>query len=135
MRLCLTLCATRLNLNLDRITLESVSDVEWPTEWTRATLSVCALSIIDGLTQTYGYEIGTQLAARGFGKIPGATLYPLLKRLEQDGLLHSQWAEGNGGPGRKNYSLTPQGLTYLHETRTRWRTFAERVSDITKEKE
>lgn len=47
---------------------------------------------------------------------PGG-LYRLLRRLEDDGLVTSAWAEGNHGPQRRQYQVTPEG----RETLTQWR--------------
>lgn len=48
------------------------------------------------------------------------TLYPLLTRLKNDGMLTYQWQESTQGPPRKYYSLTPQGLLLLDELEKAW---------------
>lgn len=49
-----------------------------------------------------------ELDARGLPGIAGGTVYPVLNRLEAEGGLRSEWREGNGGPGRKFYRITPE---------------------------
>ena len=80
----------------------------WPTEWLRGALGVCVVHVI-AAGPTYGYAIATALAEAGFGTVKGGTLYPLLTRLEERGLVEVEWRAGEGGPGRKFYALTAAG--------------------------
>ncbi len=48
------------------------------------------------------------------------TLYPLLTRLKNLGLLSYEWIESNQGPPRKYYTLTPEGLEFLEELESAW---------------
>ena len=75
-------------------------------------VSLCVLGVVaEG--PTHGYAIAQRLQQAGLGAIRGGTLYPVLTRLETDGLLTSTWREGDGGPGRKVVSLTPTGRAEL----------------------
>ena len=80
----------------------------WPTEWLRGVLGVCVVHVIAS-GPTYGYAIASALAEAGFGTVKGGTLYPLLARLEERGLVEVEWHPGDGGPGRKFYALTAAG--------------------------
>jgi PadR family transcriptional regulator PadR len=60
----------------------------------------------------------------------GGTLYPILTRLEHEGLLTSTWREGENGPGRKFFEATPAGLAALHERTDSWLTFTGRASAL-----
>lgn len=80
----------------------------WPTEWLRGALAVCTLHVIAS-GPTYGYAIAGALADAGLGVVKGGTLYPLLSRLEEAGLVAVEWRAGDGGPGRKFYALTDEG--------------------------
>ena len=96
----------------------------WPTEWLRGALNVCVLHVI-AAGPTYGYAIASALTDAGLGSIKGGTLYPLLARLEEAGLVTVEWRAGDGGPGRKFYALTETGRAE-HEARTaHWQAFAE----------
>jgi len=100
------------------------SDQPWPSEWLRGVLDVCVLRILaDG--QTYGYAIAARLADGGLGVVKGGTLYPLLNRLENTGLVTAEWRAGDGGPGRKYYLLTDDGRQELQNTATQWSRFTE----------
>jgi PadR family transcriptional regulator PadR len=102
----------------------------WPAEWIRATLSQSALAIVAAEETTYGYRILQRLEAAGFGKIKGGTLYPILARLEADGLVTSSWGEGVGGPGRKFISITDAGREELNRLTTQWQAFRVMIDDL-----
>lgn len=55
------------------------------------------------------------------------TLYPLLTRLKNDGLLSYEWQESNAGPPRKYYSLTAAGELFLTQLSQSWRDMSETV--------
>jgi PadR family transcriptional regulator PadR len=95
---------------------------------------MCALAVI-ARGETYGYAIASELAAAGLGVVKGGTLYPLLARFEQAGLVRVEWRAGESGPGRKYYALTDAGLLELDRRRVQWRAFAHTVTAITNEKE
>ena len=58
------------------------------------------------------------------------TLYPLLTRLKNDGLLSYEWVESTQGPPRKYYQLTPKGEVFLGELETSWKELNETVNHI-----
>lgn len=103
---------------------------KWPSDWTRAVLAPCILQLVQTRNETYGYQLVQDLGARGLPGIGGGTVYPVLNRLETEGRLRSEWREGNGGPGRKFYSITPEGETWLRETSGAWQDFTARVSAV-----
>ena len=105
----------------------------WPSEWYRAILWACALSVINDLREhAYGYNIGLHLSQRSLGNVTGGTLYPILKRLEADGLVTTQWREGELGPGRKYYRLTDSGRARLLEVAADWSEFTEVSAGVLK---
>jgi PadR family transcriptional regulator PadR len=104
-------------------------DARWPAEWMRAVLPLCVLSIVAG-EETYGYLIARRLGDVGFGTVKGGTLYPILGRLEDDGLVTSSWREGEGGPGRKYFAVTPAGRAALAERSERWAAFAATTHEL-----
>lgn len=96
----------------------------WPTEWLRGALGVCVLHVVaEG--PTYGYAIASALADAGLGVIKGGTLYPLLARLEEAGLVTVEWRAGDGGPGRKFYALTDAGRAEHDRQTSDWRAFVQ----------
>src|SRR5512147_3101069 len=73
----------------------------------------------------YGYQIMRELEHRseGYFTMTAALLYPALHQLELDGLLKSEWQEGQGKRKRKYYSITPKGRKALAASQTEWKTF------------
>ena len=69
-----------------------------PSQMLKGTLEGCILGILSQ-KETYGYEISSQLAAYGFGTIPEGTIYPLLLRLEKNGLVSAAFRPSELGPG------------------------------------
>ncbi len=95
----------------------------------RGVLSLCVLRVVaDG--PTYGYAIAARLAEAGLGTVKGGTLYPILTRLEAEGLVSSAWEAGDGGPGRKFFTLTPAGAGSLQERTAQWQVFTERAAGL-----
>jgi len=75
----------------------------------------------------YGYQIMRELERRseGYFTMTAALLYPALHQLEMDGLLKSEWQEGQGKRKRKYYSITSKGRKALAVSQTQWKTFIE----------
>ena len=72
---------------------------------------------------SYGYAIIAELEANHLGTAKGGTLYPLLSRFEAAGLVAVEWRPGDGGPGRKYFSLTGKGREELDRLRREWSQF------------
>jgi PadR family transcriptional regulator, regulatory protein PadR len=77
----------------------------------------------------HGYVIIDTLRLRSGGTfdLPEGTVYPALHRLEEDGLLSSQWFE-NGGRRRRIYQLTSKGRLELAKRQEDWNRFAQAVN-------
>jgi PadR family transcriptional regulator, regulatory protein PadR len=106
-----------------------VSKESWPTEWLKGILPLCVLSIVmEG--ETYGYAIAQALERQNIPNVKGGTLYPLLNRLEQDGLVEARWMAGPSGPGRKLYAPTKQGRAWVAENTSRWYEFAHSTTAL-----
>jgi len=105
-------------------------DVEpWPSEWLRGVLGPAVLSIVaEG--ETYGYLIAQRLEQGGMGRVKGGTLYPLLARYEAAGHLTAAWHDGDGGPGRKFFTITDQGRDELELIRQNWAEFSRRAGTL-----
>ena len=74
----------------------------------------------------YGYQLLTRLAdtPSGLLKVKEGTLYPILYRLEEDGMLESGWQTGEGrATPKKMYTLTEKGQKELLRQRQIWETF------------
>lgn len=89
------------------------------TEMLKGTLEGIVLAILSG-QPAYGYEITARLREMGFSDIAEGTVYALLVRVEQKGLVDVEKHPSEKGPPRKVYSLNGQGQAYLEEF---WRTW------------
>lgn len=85
-------------------------------ELRRGIVVLAVLSQMD--TARYGYSLIQRLAELGL-EIEEGTLYPLLRRLEKQGLLASEWEVGESRP-RKYYRISDLGHTVLHMLRVEW---------------
>jgi len=85
----------------------------------RGTLEGCILKITS-LKATYGYEIMENLRSFGFDEIKEGTIYPLLIRLENKSYITSEFRSSPLGPNRKYYSITSEGVHYLHDFEKYW---------------
>jgi DNA-binding PadR family transcriptional regulator len=85
-------------------------------ELRRGTLVLTVLSQLD--TQRYGYALKQRLAERGL-EIDQGTLYPLLRRLEKQGLLDSEWSLESSRP-RRYYVLNETGREALETLKQEW---------------
>lgn len=102
---------------------------EEPAAWLRGVIELAAAAVLaEG--DNHGYAVAQRLNEAGFGRLKGGVLYPVLARLESDGILSSTWAAGAGGPGRKVYSLTERGARWLSQQGVRWGEFAERMDRL-----
>ena len=62
---------------------------------------------------TYGYELMERMVQLGFEAVNPGTLYRTLRKMEKDGLCHSEWETASSGPARRMYSITASGEAYL----------------------
>jgi PadR family transcriptional regulator PadR len=69
----------------------------------------------------YGYEMTKRLRARGLSIVGEGSIYPLLGRLERDGLVETYRAASNGGPPRKYYRASAEGQRALAAGVSDWR--------------
>ena len=78
----------------------------------------------------YGYEMVLELARRSNQafELKEGTLYPLLTRLKNDGLLRYEWQESKQGPPRKYYALTDEGQDALTQLDASWEELARTVA-------
>lgn len=72
--------------------------------------------------ESYGYAILNRIEELSGGELSwdDGTLYPVLHRLENDGLLSSSWRKAENGRRRKYYRITPQGRDALDTEKQQW---------------
>jgi PadR family transcriptional regulator, regulatory protein PadR len=95
----------------------------------RGAIQYCVLALLrDG--DRYGFEV-TQTLADADGLVTSkGTVYPLLARLRQDGLVETRWEESTQGPPRRYYSLTSEGHAALDAFTIQWRRFRDAIDGL-----
>jgi PadR family transcriptional regulator PadR len=96
-------------------------------QYKKGVLELCVLALLSE-GDRYGYEISERLGER-IG-LAGSTVYPILRRLEADGLLTSYLGAPQGGAPRKYYALTGAGLESYRAARGEYLQFAEAAASF-----
>ncbi len=89
-------------------------------------LEMCILSIIER-GEIYTSDILIKLKAAELIVVEG-TLYPLLTRLKNGGMLDYTWKESTSGPPRKYFIITEEGSAFLKELKTSWKQLNKSVN-------
>lgn len=100
-------------------------------ELKRGSLTLSVLLVIR--SASYGYSLVQQLQEQGLD-VEQNTLYPLLRRLESQGLLESAWDTSESRP-RKYYSVTPEGEEFTLRLSEEWRSLNRIINGLIEDKE
>jgi len=92
-------------------------------------LEYCILGILSS-GDSYTSDIIEELKKAKLIVVEG-TLYPLLTRLKNAGLLKYRWEESNSGPPRKYYSLSENGLSFQRDLKQTWEGLSQAVNHLT----
>jgi PadR family transcriptional regulator PadR len=98
-------------------------------QFKKGVLELCVLSVLFK-RDCYGYELVNEISKNI--EISEGTIYPLLKRLKEEGYFTTYLEESQEGPPRKYYSLTDLGMKTKNELEKEWVTFVEGVNNIIK---
>lgn len=123
--------------NLRKVSLSGVDSLESPaetilpesiqTQLRKGVLELCVLTLLSR-GDAYGYEIAAKLMADvGMGE---GTIYPLMRRMQNDGLVSTYLQESGSGPPRKYYKLTKTGANALKTQMSDWVAFEAAVRKI-----
>lgn len=99
------------------------------TEMLKGTLEGIVLALMAD-SPAYGYEITAQLRERGFEEIAEGTIYALLVRIEQKGLVDVEKVPSEKGPPRKVFTLNARGRQELAEFWITWNLLTERIDQL-----
>ena len=99
------------------------------TEMLKGTLEGIVLAMLAGRS-AYGYEITAWLREQGFTDIAEGTVYALLVRVEQRGLVDVEKVPSEKGPPRKVYSLNARGRAHLDDFWRTWSFLQERIEQL-----
>jgi PadR family transcriptional regulator PadR len=97
----------------------------------RGTLELCVLALVSR-GDCYGYELVNRISDSMH--ITEGTIYPLLKRLKDNGSISSYIVESQEGPPRKYYRITDVGREEKERQATEWRDFSESVNKLVEDK-
>ncbi len=99
------------------------------TELLKGTLEGLVLALVSE-SPAYGYEITAWLRDQGFNNIAEGTVYALLVRVEQRGLVDVTRVPSEKGPPRKVYALNALGHDYLDEFWRTWSFLSDRLEEL-----
>src|SRR6266849_5668257 len=99
------------------------------TELRRGVLGPCVLALLESRPR-FGLELVRDLTSAGGLLTSDGTVYPLLNRLRDAGLVTSQWQAREGERPRRYYSITQAGRASLAAFRGEWARFAATVSQV-----
>jgi len=85
----------------------------------KGVLEGCLLAVISK-GETYGYEMIERLGKYGLTMVSEGSIYPVLMRMQKEGLVSTTTRPSPNGPKRKYYSLTPEGRIELGDFKERW---------------
>jgi PadR family transcriptional regulator, regulatory protein PadR len=95
----------------------------------RGVLDLCLLAVIDE-EPAYGYEMLKRLRNSGLSVVGEGSVYPLLARLEREGLVTTYRAPSNGGPPRKYYRTSVAGRRALADGIQDWQLVRSAVDGV-----
>jgi PadR family transcriptional regulator PadR len=111
-----------------------MADVPSMTELRRGVLGPCVLALLE-LRPRFGLELVRDLADADGLLTSDGTVYPLLNRLRDAGLVTSEWREEEGQRPRRYYSITGAGRRSLTAFRAEWARFSTTVSGVLNDRE
>ncbi|WP_416865069.1 MAG: PadR family transcriptional regulator [Imperialibacter sp.] len=94
-------------------------------DFSKSLIAASSKPLILGILQqgpNYGYDIIQQVKTLSGGQLEWADgmLYPVLHRLEKEGLVTSQWNQSDNGRHRKYYAITELGKAAIHQEQEHW---------------
>ena len=103
----------------------------------RGNTDALLLALIQEQGRTYGYQLIKEIEVRskGFFRFREGTVYPALRKLENDGLVQGEWAKLTGGQERRYYVITDEGRAFLAERLRMWQSFASAVDLVLRPRE
>jgi PadR family transcriptional regulator PadR len=93
----------------------------------KGALELCVLALL-ARQESYAYDIAATLAdSVDMGE---GTIYPLMRRMQNEGLVTTRLVESSSGPPRKYYRLTPEGRAAYAAQKREWRAFTDAVNRL-----
>lgn len=104
-------------------------DGQWEAQLRKGSLDLVILAVLWD-ERLYGLEILRRLQEGPGLELAEGTLYPILMRLKNEGLLKSEWVEAEAGHPRKYYWLTATGRQRARDMAKTWSDFSESISGL-----
>jgi PadR family transcriptional regulator PadR len=120
-----------LTILLYNIPKERLPIMSLRSQLLKGILDGCVLSVIEK-EPIYGYELSKKLQAAGLNDVSEGTIYPVLLRLQKNGLIRGEMQPSLSGPNRKYYFLTEAGHEALTEISLEWEQVVLPVSVLLK---
>jgi DNA-binding PadR family transcriptional regulator len=108
----------------------STTRVEIPNLTRSCNESLLLAALRDGPRHGYQLALDIEQASDGAFRFNHGTLYPILHRLEKDGLIRGAWSDDGPRGKRKSYRLTPRGQRFAEEQRAAWRAFFQSFTAV-----
>ncbi len=105
---------------------------QWIAQLRKGTLELCMLALLAN-EERYGYQIAQGLTGSAGLAVSEGTIYPLLSRLQREGLVEAHWRESPAGPPRKYYHLTDAGHQVFEAQTSTWKNITRAVEAILEE--
>lgn len=96
-------------------------------QFKKGVLELCILSMLSR-NDHYGYDVAFKLSQSI--DLADGSVYPILRRLKQEGCVSSYLEEASGGPPRKYYAITSQGKDVLDQLTSEWNILVDKVNNI-----
>jgi PadR family transcriptional regulator PadR len=102
----------------------------WLAQARKGIVELFVLELLSRRGRLHGYGIVQALDELGDLVAGVSTVYPVLKRLETDGLVAAAWETDSPGNPRKYYELTAQGGAFLERAQSEWRRIGEAMNTL-----
>jgi PadR family transcriptional regulator, regulatory protein PadR len=108
------------------------TNIEPDPEWKKGSAEFLVLSLLEAGPH-HGYDLSKLIEVRSGGALTFhvTSLYPLLHRLESEGLIEGKWVEKAEQRRRRYYRLTPKGRQVLRSKQQSWKDFVVAIGRIT----
>ncbi|WP_293884392.1 MULTISPECIES: PadR family transcriptional regulator [unclassified Sphingobacterium] len=104
---------------------------KWISQLKKGSLSFVILGVLAYEQEYYGYDLIQEVKKKTTIDIAEGTLYPLLIRLKNEGLVESQWVPQKTGIPRKYYKITKEGQSTFLEMRSYWAGLNQHLTTLT----
>jgi PadR family transcriptional regulator PadR len=109
--------------------MEDKAMLRWEIQVKKGILDFIILLLLKE-EQKYGYELLEYIKQRTGYDMAEGTIYPLLNRLKDDGLIDAKWVEMETGMPRKYYTLTPVGLAAQEAMKGFWTSLVTNLNNL-----